>query len=95
MQNIYELGGRSFWIHSTGPIGCLAYVLTAFPSAEKDSAGCAKEYNEVSRYFNYKLKEAVSQLRKDLPLAALTYVDMYAVKYSLISEAKKYGKLQY
>ncbi|KAG5250870.1 esterase [Salix suchowensis] len=91
VKNIYELGGRSFWIHSTGPIGCLAYVLTAFPSAEKDSAGCAKQYNEVARYFNYKLKEAVSQLRKDLPLAALTFVDLYPVKYSLFTEPKKYG----
>ncbi|KAL9359176.1 hypothetical protein Peur_047299 [Populus x canadensis] len=91
VKNIYEVGGRSFWIHSTGPIGCLAYILTGFPSAEKDSAGCAKQHNEVARYFNYKLKEAVFQLRKDFPSAAFTYVDVYSVKYSLFSEPKKYG----
>ncbi|KAJ4845873.1 hypothetical protein Tsubulata_038405 [Turnera subulata] len=72
VKKMYELGGRSFWIHNTGPIGCLSFTLTHFPSARKDVAGCALAY-----------KDAVLQLRKDLPLAALTYVDVYSVKYSL------------
>ncbi|KAL6991232.1 hypothetical protein U1Q18_009350 [Sarracenia purpurea var. burkii] len=33
--------------------------------------------------------EAVEQLRMDLPLAALTYVDVYLAKYSLITQAKQ------
>ncbi|KAL2559862.1 GDSL esterase/lipase [Forsythia ovata] len=40
---------------------------------------------------NHLLKEAVVSLRKDLPLAAFTYVDVYSVKYELISRAKKHG----
>ena len=40
-------------------------------------------YNDVAQYFNHKLKEAIVQLRKDLPSAAFTYVDVYFVKYSL------------
>jgi len=91
MQSIYNLGARSFWIHNTGPIGCLGYVLTNFPSAEKDSVGCAKSYNEVAQYFNYELKETVFQLRKVFPSAAFTYVDVYSVKYFLFSEPKKHG----
>jgi len=67
-------------------------ILANFPSAIKDSYGCAKQYNEVSQYFNQKLKEALSQLRKDLPLAAITYVDIYSPKYSLFQNPKKYGK---
>ena len=92
MQEIYNLGARSFWIHNTGPIGCLPYILTNFLSAERDSHGCAKPYNEVAQYFNQKLKEAVVQLRNDLPLAAMTYVDIYSVKYSLYSNPEKFGK---
>ncbi|CAJ2674466.1 esterase-like isoform X2 [Trifolium pratense] len=91
IKNIYNLGARSFWIHNTGPIGCLPLILANFPSAIKDSYGCAKQYNEVSQYFNFKLKEGLAQLRKDLPLAAITYVDIYSPKYSLFQNPKKYG----
>lgn len=56
-----------------------------------DKAGCAIPYNEVAKFFNRGLKEVVVQLRKELPLAAITYVDVYSVKYSLISQAKKHG----
>ncbi|XP_059430536.1 esterase-like [Corylus avellana] len=91
VKRIYDLGARSFWIHNTGPIGCLPYILTNFPSARRDNYGCAKPYNDVARYFNYKLKEAIVQLRINLPLAAITYVDVYSAKYSLFREPNKYG----
>ncbi|KAH1213364.1 Esterase [Glycine max] len=91
IKDIYDLGARSFWIHNTGPIGCLPYILANFLSAERDAYGCAKTYNDIAQYFNHKLKEVVVQLRKDLPLAAITYVDIYSVKYSLFSHPKKYG----
>ncbi|KAA8538471.1 hypothetical protein F0562_027983 [Nyssa sinensis] len=93
VKNVYKLGARSFWIHNTGPIGCLPYILSSFPISpdEMDSAGCARPYNEVAQYFNYKLKEAIVKLRKELPLAAITYVDIYSAKYSLFTEPEKYG----
>ena len=91
MQNIYNMGGRSFWIHNTGPIGCLPYMLTNFP-VEKDEAGCLKSFNEVAQYFNFKLNESIVQLRKDLPLATFIYVDVYSVKYSLFTSPNKYGE---
>ncbi|KAJ8762896.1 hypothetical protein K2173_023025 [Erythroxylum novogranatense] len=91
VKNIYKEGGRSFWIHNTGPIGCLPYILTNFASAEKDTAGCAKAYNEVCQYFNFKLKKAVTELRQQFSAASFTYVDVYSVKYSLFQEPEKYG----
>ncbi|KAG2708996.1 hypothetical protein I3843_05G199800 [Carya illinoinensis] len=91
VKNIYKLGARSFWIHNTGPIGCLPYILVPFPSAQRDSHGCAKPYNDVAQSFNHKLKDAIVRLRIDLPSAAITYVDVYSVKYSLYSEPQKYG----
>nr|AAL68831.1 Enod8.2 [Medicago truncatula] len=91
IKNIYNLGARSFWIHSTVPSGCTPTILANFPSAIKDSYGCAKQYNEVSQYFNLKLKKALAQLRVDLPLAAITYVDIYSPNYSLFQNPKKYG----
>ncbi|KAJ0763321.1 putative alpha-L-fucosidase [Helianthus annuus] len=63
-------------------------VITA---AQVDKYGCAGPFNVVSQYFNRKLKEAIVQLRKDLHSAAITYVDIYSVKYSLIAQSEKLG----
>lgn len=94
-QSVYGQGGRRFWIHNTGPVGCLPYVLDRIPvsPSQIDKAGCAAPFNEVAQSFNRGLKKAVKQLRKDLPLAALTYVDVYSLKYTLFSQGRKYGKM--
>ena len=57
-----------------------------------DKTGCGAPFNEVAQYFNLGLKKVVSQLRKKLPLAAITYVDVFSVKYKLISQARKHGE---
>ncbi|KAM5564223.1 hypothetical protein ABKV19_018708 [Rosa sericea] len=62
-----------------------------YGSTIRDEIGCAKAYNEVAQHFNHELKLAIVQLRKDFPLAAFTYVDVYSVKYSLFKEPEKYG----
>ncbi|KAK4274010.1 hypothetical protein QN277_017304 [Acacia crassicarpa] len=91
VKKIYNLGGRHLRIHNTGPIGCLPYMLIKSLSGQRDEYGCSKPLNELAQNFNRKLKEAIVQLRKDLPLAAITHVDIYSAKYSLISNANKYG----
>ncbi|CAO2829339.1 unnamed protein product [Amaranthus hypochondriacus] len=93
VKGVYTQGGRSFWIHNTGPLGCLPYMLDRFLliAAQIDEFGCASPLNEVSKYYNTKLREAVLQLRKDLPMATITYVDIYTLKYTLITQAKKLG----
>lgn len=93
IRYIYGLGGRYFWIHNTGPVGCLPYVLERIPvlASQVDEAGCATPFNDVAKYFNSQLKQAVVQLRKDLPSAALTYVDVYSVKYALFHQPQKHG----
>ena len=59
-----------------------------------DQNGCMKSHNEVAQEFNKQLKDKImSQLRVQLPQAAFTYVDVYAVKYALISNAKNQGKI--
>lgn len=93
IKNIYFGGGRSFLIHNTGPVGCLPYILDRLPhtTSQMDKNGCATPYNEVAQDYNKLLKEAVIQLRTDLPMAAITYVDMYSIKYGLITNATKEG----
>ncbi|XP_031477278.1 GDSL esterase/lipase At3g26430-like [Nymphaea colorata] len=93
VKGIYDQGGRSFWIHNTGPFGCLAYVLERLPvlASQIDQAGCATPFNELAQFFNEKLNQTVVRLRKHFPHAVFTYVDVYSVKYELISQAKKNG----
>ncbi|XXG57040.1 hypothetical protein AAC387_Pa03g4296 [Persea americana] len=93
VKDVYKQGGRSFWIHNTGPLGCLAYVLDArnFTKDQLDQVGCAIPLNELAQNFNKRLNQTVVQLRKDLPLAAFTYADVYSAKYNLFKQPEKYG----
>ncbi|PKU80313.1 GDSL esterase/lipase At3g26430-like [Dendrobium catenatum] len=94
VKRIYNLGARYFWIHNTGPLGCLAYTLVLrnlTAAGELDPAGCSVFYNKVAQQFNKKLNETLVELRKQLPRAVITYVDIYSAKYSLFLKPAKYG----
>ncbi|XP_050208001.1 GDSL esterase/lipase At3g27950-like [Mercurialis annua] len=93
IEKLYRLGARTFWVHNTGPIGCLPMIVSEFPPKPEnlDQNGCANSMNDIAQEFNRQLKDKVFQLRKQFPDAALTYTDIYTAKYSLISEAKKQG----
>eukprot|EP00257_Ricinus_communis_P026123 XP_025013537.1 GDSL esterase/lipase At5g14450 isoform X2 [Ricinus communis] len=94
VQHIYQQGGRAFWIHNTGPIGCLPvnlFYVSNPPPGYLDELGCVKAQNEMAVEFNSKLKERVTRLRAELPEAAITYVDVHAAKYELIRDAKTLG----
>lgn len=86
-----------FWIHNTGPIGCLPYSVIYYPAkhGNMDQTGCVKSYNEIAMEFNRLLKERVSHLREKLSEAELTYVDLYSAKYALISGAQEHGKFHF
>ncbi|XP_023526085.1 GDSL esterase/lipase At5g14450-like [Cucurbita pepo subsp. pepo] len=94
VQRIYKLEGRSFWIHNTGPFGCLPvnqfYTLNPAPGI-LDEHGCIKAQNDISMELNNQLKAKLEKLRAELPEAAITYVDVYAAKYALISNGKTQG----
>ncbi|XP_024029514.1 GDSL esterase/lipase At3g27950 isoform X1 [Morus notabilis] len=93
IHQVYEEGGRFFWIHNTGPIGCLPYNVIYYQSkpGTLDKNGCVRPQNAVAQEFNRQLKDMVLKLRSDHPLAVLTYVDVYSAKYALISSAKDLG----
>jgi hypothetical protein len=82
-----------FWIHSTGPIGCLPFNYFSYEPKKGniDANGCVNPQNKIAQEFNKKLKDQVFQLRTNLTLAKFTYVDMYKAKYELISNARNQG----
>lgn len=93
MQNIYQHGGRNFWIHNTGPLGCLPQKLATFDkkSSEFDQYGCLKTLNDAAKQFNDQLRVLCEELRSELKNSTIVYVDMYSIKYDLIANATTYG----
>ncbi|XP_075657050.1 GDSL esterase/lipase At3g27950-like [Castanea sativa] len=93
VKKLYQEGARTFWIHNTGPIGCLPFfaVWNRPKHFKADQNGCIKSYNQLAQEFNKQLKDKVFQLRTQLHHAVLIYVDIYTAKYTLISEAEKQG----
>ncbi|XP_012460539.1 GDSL esterase/lipase At3g27950 [Gossypium raimondii] len=93
IHTLYNEGARFFWVHNTGPIGCLPVSVLYEISKpwNLDKNGCVRLQNEVAVEFNRQLKDMISQLRAQLPFARFTYVDVYSAKYTLVSDAKNLG----
>ncbi|CAN0904299.1 GDSL esterase/lipase At5g14450 [Linum grandiflorum] len=92
VQQLYEEGARFFWVHNTGPIGCLPYSVIYNSDPENlDRNGCVRSHNDVAEEFNRQLQDKVSQLMEKLRRSAFTYVDMYSAKYHLISTSGSQG----
>lgn len=94
MQNLYDYGGRKFWVHNTGPLGCSPKELAIHSHNETDidSNGCLRVHNNVARAFNKELRNLCDHMRLLYKDATIVYVDIYTIKYNLFSEFKKLGK---
>ncbi|XP_050225038.1 GDSL esterase/lipase At3g27950 [Mercurialis annua] len=94
LHELYKEGARFFWVHNTGPIGCLPYsVIYNSKPRNKDKNGCVKSQNKVAQEFNKQLKDKISQLSRELHHSTFTYVDVYSAKYHLISTANTQGNI--
>ncbi|CAN1132149.1 GDSL esterase/lipase At1g54790, partial [Linum perenne] len=104
IQKLYNLGARNFWIHNTGPLGCLARVISAATTAaaaaagnkpkssdDLDQFGCLASRNRASTAFNSHLNHLCTNLKSQFPDINLTYVDVYSVKLDLIANYTRYG----
>lgn len=94
MQTIHENGGRNFWIHNTGPLGCLPQKLSLFnkDNRELDRYGCLKSFNDAAEAFNDGLYALCEEMRSELKNATIVHVDMYTIKYDLFANSTTYGK---
>ncbi|TYJ96437.1 GDSL esterase/lipase [Cucumis melo var. makuwa] len=91
MKALYDQGGRKFWIHSTGPLGCLPQKLSLFPTKDLDRHGCISSFNAAATLFNTALKSLCQNMRNELKDANIVYVDIYTIKYNLIANSSLYG----
>lgn len=93
---MYDQGGRKFWIHNTGPLGCLPQKLSLVPKkpGDLDPHGCLSAYNDAARLFNEGLLHLCQEMRSQLKDSTIVYVDIFSIKYDLIANSTKYGKLK-
>nr|GMD37901.1 GDSL esterase/lipase At1g09390-like [Ipomoea batatas] len=92
--NLYFLGARKFWVHSTGPLGCLPLILSRknYSAGDLDRHGCSRAVNRAAREFNDQLSRLCRQARRRMEeVKAVVYVDVFAIKYDLIANSSKYG----
>ncbi|KGN59717.1 GDSL esterase/lipase At5g14450 [Cucumis sativus] len=97
VEDLYKEGARAFWVHNTGPIGCIPVAIRSVSNPKEgdlDRNGCVKEQNDAALEFNRQLKERVVKLRANLLDASLVYVDVYAAKIKLIANAKEEGFME-
>ncbi|XVF41728.1 hypothetical protein PTKIN_Ptkin01aG0303200 [Pterospermum kingtungense] len=91
VKTLYDQGGRKFWVHNTGPLGCLPQKLWLVQKKDLDRIGCLSSYNSAAQLFNEALLRLCIELRSELAGATIVYVDIYAIKYDLIAHSGKNG----
>lgn len=90
---LYYNGAKNFWVHGTGPLGCLPQKL-AEPrtnDSDLDYNGCLKTLNGASYEFNNQLCSIRDQLSSQLKGATIVYIDVLSIKYELIANHTIYG----
>ncbi|KAJ8898698.1 hypothetical protein K2173_004732 [Erythroxylum novogranatense] len=93
IKRLYSEGARNFWIHNTGPLGCLPRIIATFGKNESklDQLGCVDSHNRAARLFNTQLHDLCSKFLDHCPDANVTYVDIFSIKWNLISNFSTYG----
>jgi len=94
LQKLYDEGARFFWIHNTGPLGCLAQNVAKFGTdpSKLDAQGCVSAHNQAAQLFNLQLHALCKKLQGQFADANVTYIDIYTIKSNLISNYSRYGK---
>ncbi|XP_073157537.1 GDSL esterase/lipase At1g54790 [Henckelia pumila] len=93
IEKLYEQGARNFWIHNTGPLGCLPQNIAKFgtDASRLDELGCVSSHNQASRLLNLQLHALCKKLQSQYPDSNVTYVDIFTIKSNLIANYSRYG----
>ncbi|KAL8166603.1 hypothetical protein V2J09_008102 [Rumex salicifolius] len=93
IKRLYDGGARNFWIHNTGPLGCLTQNVVAFGTdpSKLDELGCVTAHNQAAKLFNLQLQALCKKLQGQYTDANVTYVDIYTIKSNLIAKYSRYG----
>ncbi|KAL3573545.1 hypothetical protein D5086_024158 [Populus alba] len=93
IKKLYDQGGRNFWIHNTGPLGCLTQNVAKFGTdpSKLDELGCVSGHNQAAKLLNLQLHALTKKLQGQYADSNITYVDIYTIKSNLIANYSRYG----
>ncbi|KAL8111517.1 GDSL esterase/lipase At4g01130-like [Apium graveolens] len=93
IKDINGIGGRTFMVLNIAPIGCYPSFLEELPHDESDidQFGCLISYNNAVVEYNTMLKDALSQVQKQLSDANVIYVDIHSVMLELFRHPTLHG----
>ncbi|XVE62959.1 hypothetical protein DITRI_Ditri06bG0161200 [Diplodiscus trichospermus] len=65
IKTLYDQGARNFWIHNTGPLGCLPQNVAKFGTdpSSLDELGCVSKHNQAAKVFNLQLHALTKKLQ--------------------------------
>ncbi|KAK8940247.1 GDSL esterase/lipase [Platanthera guangdongensis] len=95
IKELYEIGGRTFFVFNLAPIGCFPAFLKELPhtNSDLDEYGCMLSYNNAVEDYNRLLNQTLHQIRVQLKDASVVYVDTHSVKLELYRHPKSHGLL--
>ncbi|GER35713.1 GDSL esterase/lipase [Striga asiatica] len=93
IQKLYDQGARNFWIHNTGPLGCLPQNIAKFGNdpSKLDELGCVFNHNQAARLLNLQLHALTKKLQGQYQDANIVHVDIFTIKSNLIANYSRYG----
>nr|XP_043622292.1 GDSL esterase/lipase At1g28650-like [Erigeron canadensis] len=95
INDLIELGGKTFVVPGNLPIGCLPTYLAIYYGSNKveydNATGCIIELNKLSEYHNELLQIALNQLRDLHPNVDIIYGDYYNAAMQFYFSPLQYG----
>ncbi|XVF64813.1 hypothetical protein PTKIN_Ptkin09bG0196700 [Pterospermum kingtungense] len=94
VTKVVGYGATRVVVSGNFPIGCLPIYLTVFQSNDSnayDEHHCLKDLNNLSIHYNNLLKQAIEELRNELPKANIVYGDYYNAYMKLLGKAESLG----
>ncbi|GFP96950.1 GDSL esterase/lipase at1g29670 [Phtheirospermum japonicum] len=78
LRTLYSYGARKIVVHEVGLLGCLLGMLTKSPDSY-GSSNCNEPINDVVQSFNYRLKQLIDTLNRDLPDAQFILINTTSI----------------
>ncbi|KAK6149419.1 hypothetical protein DH2020_016944 [Rehmannia glutinosa] len=93
-KKVINLGAQKVVIPGNFPIGCLPIYQTVFQSniaTDYDENQCLNQFNEIAKYHNEQLQQAIFKLQQEKPNAIVVYGDYYNAYQFLLKFATHHG----